>query len=124
MKIDYKNVRSTIGKRMLADGMSPIIDLKNSHGSWLVDGSNGKEYLDLFSMYASMSVGYNHPYVLDNAKRLEEASINKPANSDIYSAQMAEFVDTMGKVVQVHYGQYQFMLYIILKKKQIIINQF
>ena len=63
MKIEYKNVRSTIGSHMLADGMKPVIDLKNSHGSWLVDGTNGKEYLDLFSMYASMSVGYNHPYV-------------------------------------------------------------
>ncbi len=110
MKIDYKNVRSTIGKHMLADGMNPVIDLKNSHGSWLVDGTNGKEYLDLFSMYASMSVGYNHPYVLDNAKRLEEASINKPANSDIYSAQMAEFVDTMGKVVQPNYLPYAFYI--------------
>ena len=110
MKIDYKNVRSTIGKHMLADGMSPVIDLKNSHGSWLVDGTSGKKYLDLFSMYASMSVGYNHPYVLDNAKRLEEASINKPANSDIYSAQMAEFVDTMGKVVQPSYLPYAFYI--------------
>ena len=110
MKIDYKNVRSTIGKRMLADGMKPVIDLKNSHGSWLVDGTNGKEYLDLFSMYASMSVGYNHPYVLDNAKRLEEASVNKPANSDIYSTQMAEFVDTMGKIVQPGYLPYAFYI--------------
>ena len=110
MKIDYKNVRSTIGKRMLADGMKPVIDLKNSHGSWLVDGTSGKEYLDLFSMYASMSVGYNHPYVLDNAKRLEEASINKPANSDIYSTQMAEFVDTMGKIVQPSYLPYSFYI--------------
>ena len=110
MKIDYKNVRSTIGKHMLADGMNPVIDLKNSHGSWLVDGTSGKKYLDLFSMYASMSVGYNHPYVLDNAKRLEEASINKPANSDIYSAQMAEFVDTMGNVVQPSYLPYAFYI--------------
>ena len=110
MIIDYKNVRSTIGKHMLADGMNPVIDLKNSHGSWLVDGINGREYLDLFSMYASMSVGYNHPYVLDNAKRLEIASINKPANSDIYSAQMAEFVETMGKLVQPSYLPYAFYI--------------
>ena len=110
MTIDYKNVRSAIGKHMLADGMNPVIDLKNSHGSWLVDGANGKEYLDLFSMYASMSVGYNHPYVLDNARRLELASINKPANSDIYSAQMAEFVDTMGKLVQPRYLPYAFYI--------------
>ena len=77
--------------------MSPVIDLENSHGSWLVDGRNGKEYLDLFSMYASMSVGYNHPYILENSNRLEKASLNKPANSDIYSTQMAEFVATMGE---------------------------
>ena len=110
MNIDYKNVRSRIGKHMLADGMSPIIDLKNSHGSWLVDGRNGKEYLDLFSMYASMSVGYNHPHVLKNSNRLEKASINKPANSDIYSVQMAEFVDTIGKVVQPSYLPYAFYI--------------
>ena len=110
MKIDYKTARSTIGKHMLADGMSPVIDLENSHGSWLVDGRNGKEYLDLFSMYASMSVGYNHPYILENANRLEKASLNKPANSDIYSTQMAEFVATMGKAVQPSYLPYAFYI--------------
>ena len=88
---------------MLADGMSPIIDLERSHGSWLVDGNTGREYLDLFSMYASMSVGYNHPYVLDNIDRLTRASVNKPANSDIYSPEMAEFVDTVGRIAQPSY---------------------
>ena len=84
MKIEFGEARKTIGQHMLADGMNPVIDLEKSHGSWLVDGSTGKEYLDLFSMYASMSVGYNHPYVLENKERLTKASINKPANSDIY----------------------------------------
>ena len=110
MRINYNNARSIIGKHMLADAMSPIIDLENSHGSWLVDGVTGKEYLDLFSMYASMSVGYNHPYVLANADRLEKASINKPANSDIYSTQMAQFVDTVGRVVQPNYLPYAFYI--------------
>ena len=95
---------------MLADGMSPIIDLERSHGSWLVDGNTGKEYLDLFSMYASMSVGYNHPYVLDNIDRLTRASINKPANSDIYSPEMAEFVDTVGRVAQPDYMPHAFYI--------------
>ena len=95
---------------MLADGMSPIIDLERSHGSWLVDGNTGKEYLDLFSMYASMSVGYNHPYVLDNIDRLTRASINKPANSDIYSPEMAEFVDTVGRIAQPNYMPHAFYI--------------
>ena len=110
MKIQFKNTRSTIGKHMLADGMSPVIDLEKSHGSWLVDGNTGKEYLDLFSMYASMSVGYNHPYVLENIDRLTKAAVNKPANSDIYSPEMAEFVDTVGQIAQPDYMPYAFYI--------------
>jgi len=110
MSIHFNDTRSTIGKHMLADGMSPIIDLKKSHGSWLVDGKTGKEYLDLFSMYASMSVGYNHPYVLDNIDRLTSAAVNKPANSDIYSPEMAEFVDTVGRVAQPEYMPHSFFI--------------
>ncbi|MBT4784851.1 MAG: aminotransferase class III-fold pyridoxal phosphate-dependent enzyme, partial [Candidatus Marinimicrobia bacterium] len=59
------NVRSQIEKYMLADGMDQVIDLDKSHGVWLVDGRDNREYLDLFSMFASMPVGYNHPYILD-----------------------------------------------------------
>ena len=44
--IDARNVHATIGKHMLADGMDQVIDLKKSHGSWLVDARDGKEYLD------------------------------------------------------------------------------
>ena len=110
MSIHFNDTRSTIGKHMLADGMSPIIDLKKSHGSWLVDGKTGKEYLDLFSMYASMSVGYNNPYVLDNIDRLTSAAVNKPANSDIYSPEMAEFVDTVGRVAQPEYMPHSFFI--------------
>ena len=104
----YNDVHKVIGKHMLADGMSPVIDLEKSHGSWLVDGSNGDEYLDLFSMFASLSVGYNHPYVLQNKDRLLASAINKPTNSDIYSLAMAEFVETMGRVAQPDYLPYSF----------------
>jgi len=93
---------------MLADGMSPVIDLENSHGSWLVDGNTGDEYLDLFSMFASLAVGYNHPYVIENKNRLLASAINKPTNSDIYSIAMAEFVETMGRVAQPDYLPYSF----------------
>ena len=108
--ISFQDTRNAIGKYMLADGMTPVIDLKKSHGSWLVDGNTGKEYLDLFSMYASMSVGYNHPYVLENKDRLTFAAINKPANSDIYSPYMAEFVDTMGRIAQPDYLPFSFFI--------------
>ena len=108
--IDARNVHATIGKHMLADGMDQVIDLKKSHGSWLVDAQDGKEYLDLFSMFASMPVGYNHPTLLENRERIADAALNKPTNSDIYSTQMAEFVDTIGRIAQPDYLPYSFFV--------------
>ena len=76
MAIHATKVHETLGKHILADGMDPVIDLKSSHGSWLVDRKDGREYLDLFSMFASLSVGYNHPHILKNQDRLKEAALN------------------------------------------------
>ena len=108
MNITPNKVRDSIGRYMLADGMEHVIDLEKSHGSWLVDARNNKEFLELFSMVASMSVGYNHLYVLENKDRLTDASLNKPTNSDVYSMQMAEFVETMGRMTQPEYLPYAF----------------
>ena len=108
IKNNSSDVRSQIEKYMLADGMDQVIDLDKSHGVWLVDGRDGREYLDLFSMFASMPVGYNHPYILDQKDRITSAAINKPTNSDVYSTQMADFVSTMGRVAQPDYLPYAF----------------
>ena len=105
-----QEAKTNIGKRILADGMDQIIDLNKSHGSWLVDSRDEKEYLDLFSMFASLSVGYNHPYLLENKDRLTSSALNKPTNSDVYSMEMAAFVDTMGRIAQPHYLPYAFYI--------------
>jgi len=109
-KISANAVRNTIEKRMLADGFEPVIDLKKSHGSWFVDKRDDKKYLDLFSMFASMPIGYNHPYLLERTDKFRDVAINKPTNSDIYSTEMAEFVATMGRVAQPSYLPYAFYI--------------
>jgi len=108
--ISANAVRNTIEKRMLADGFEPVIDLKKSNGSWFVDKRDGREYLDLFSMFASMPIGYNHPYLLERADKFRDVAINKPTNSDIYSTEMAEFVDTMDRIAQPSYLPYAFYI--------------
>ena len=108
--MNKSDIRKIIAESILADGMSPIIDLEKSHGSWLVDKVNGKEYLDLFSMFASLSVGYNHPYVLEQSERLRIAAINKPTNSDVYSQEMAEFMHTFKRVAQPDYLPHTFFI--------------
>ena len=108
MSIAPTDVHKTIAKHMLADGMEQVIDLKKSHGSWLVDARNGREYLDLFSMFASMPIGYTHPYMMENKDRLTHAALNKVTNSDVYSTEMAEFVETVARIAQPDYLPYAF----------------
>ena len=50
MSIKASNVKKVLSKNILADGFEPIIDLKNSHDSWLVDARDGTEYLDMLSL--------------------------------------------------------------------------
>ena len=50
MGIEAIRVREVLGKHILTDGYDPIIDLDKSHGSWVVDGRDGTEYLDMFSI--------------------------------------------------------------------------
>jgi len=103
MKIEPKNVRKILSKNILADGFEPIIDLKKSHGSYLVDQRNGDEYLDMFSMYASGAVGYNHPYILEHKDILGEIAINKTTLSDIYNLYYADFMNTFSKYAMPDY---------------------
>ena len=97
MKIEPKNVRKVLDKKILADGFDPIIDLNKSYGSYLVDQRNGDEYLDMFSMYASGAVGYNHPYILKHKDILGDIAINKTTLSDIYNVYYADFMETFSK---------------------------
>jgi len=93
--IDPKNVHATLRRHQLADGLSMVMDLEKSHGSWLHDAATGAEYLDFFTCFASWPVGYNHPATLDPefCSAIELTGRNKPASSDLYTTYMAEFVE-------------------------------
>ena len=110
MAIDSKNVRATLGKHILADGFDPVMDMEKSHGSWLVDERDGTEYLDMFSMFASGAVGYNHPDIVAKRDRLVISAQNKPTLSDIYNVYYAEFLDTFSKTAIPDYLPHAFFI--------------
>ena len=110
MTIDSKNVRATLGKHILADGYEPVMDMEKSHGSWLVDERDGSEYLDMFSMFASGAVGYNHPDILAVKDRLAAAALYKPTLSDIYNVQYAEFVEAFSNTAIPEYLPHTFFI--------------
>lgn len=109
MEVKNMTIHERLGKHILADGYPIVMDMEKSHGSYIVD-ENGVEYLDMFSMFASASIGYNHPYLVKNVNFLTEAAINKPTISDIYTKQYAEFVETFGRVAIPKELQYAFFV--------------
>ena len=92
-----RETHQRLAKHILADGLPVVIDLEKSHGSYIVD-VDGNEYLDMFSMFASSPVGYNHPHILKNADALKQSAINKLALSDVYPREYADFLDTFERV--------------------------
>ena len=108
--IDPKKVKQILGKNILADGFDPVIDLEKSSGSWIVDQRDGVKYLDMFSMYASGSVGYNHPYIIEHKDKLGEIAVNKTTLSDIYNVYYADFVDTFDKIAMPSYLKNAFFI--------------
>lgn len=95
-----EDVLSTLNQHILADGYQFVYDHKASQGSWLADAVTGKRYLDMFSFFASAPVGYNHPALRDPAFREKIADIAtiNPSNSEVYTVEMAEFVDTFARL--------------------------
>ena len=108
--IDAKKVRKILSKNILADGFTPIMDLEKSKGSYIVDQATGDSYLDMFSMFASGSIGYNHPNILKNKKLLTSVSLIKPTLSDLYNVYYADFVDTFNKLAIPKYLPHAFFV--------------
>lgn len=100
-KTQADNVHSTLREWMLVDGLEVVYDTEKSKGSRFVDALSGNEYIDLFSFFASMPVGHNHPGLDDPAfrEKLMAAALVKPSNSDIYTTAMADFVATFGRTM-------------------------
>lgn len=100
VNINANEVHSSLSKRMLVDGFDFVLDIKNSKGLTLVDEKTGEEYLDFFSFFASSPLGMNHPKLNtpEFREELADAAMNKPSNSDIYTTQMAYFVETFSRV--------------------------
>ncbi len=88
-------------KHLLVDGFEMVLDLERSQGRTLVDAQDGGTYLDMFSFYASNALGMNHPaFAGDDVRaRLAAAAVHKPSNSDVYTAELADFVTTFERVL-------------------------
>ena len=101
LNIAPENVNATLSKHILADGFDLTFDMEKSEGVYIYDSKNKRRLLDFFTCFASVPLGYNHPKMLgDDAftKSLMLAALTNPSNSDIYTTQYAQFIDTFSRV--------------------------
>ncbi len=112
MSIKPADVHKTLGKYMLIDGFDIVLDLKKSKGCQIYDSKNNRHVLDCFSFFASAPLGCNHPKLVSSEfiKKIGEIAVNKPTNSDIYTIEMAEFVDSFARHAVPHYFKHLFFV--------------
>lgn len=107
------SVRTTLQKHILADGYEMVLDLEKSNGVYLYDSASGKKYLDFFTFFASNPLGMNHQRLAGDpefVQKLGKVAINKPSNSDVYTEEMAHFVQTFSRVGIPDYLPYAFFV--------------
>lgn len=99
--IKPEHVQKTLEKHLLADGLDLVFDMKKSQGVYLFDSKRNRKLLDFFTCFASVPLGYNHPKMIEDESFKENlllAAIANPSNSDIYTTQFADFVETFSRV--------------------------
>jgi len=99
--ISPSEVLETIEQHVLLDGFKIVVDLDKSRGPYLHNAVTNKRLIDLYGFFGSMPIGFNHPHFDDPAvqRDLLRAAKVKVANSDVYSEDYAEFVETFERVV-------------------------
>lgn len=112
IRVASADVRDSLAEHILVDGYHLVQDLEKSHGVWLHDAVRGRDLLDFFGHFSTNPVGFNHPK-LDNEefrRRILPAALNKPANSDVYTTFMAEFVETFARTVPPRFRRHLFFV--------------
>ncbi len=98
--ITATNVTEFLSQHLLTDILPFVFDLERSIGNHLYDAEHDRFLLDCFSFIASNPLGYNHPKMFDKEfeQKLLRAARIKPSNSDVYTVEMGEFVETFVEV--------------------------
>jgi L-lysine 6-transaminase len=112
MPITPSKVHETLKKHVIVDGLNLVLDLKKSKGCKIYDSRFNRNLLDCFSFFATSPLGCNHPKLTtpEFIKKIGEVAINKPTNSDVYTIEMAEFIDSFAKYAMPDYFKHLFFI--------------
>ncbi|TCD04406.1 L-lysine 6-transaminase [Pedobacter frigidisoli] len=101
LTVPADRVNESLSKHILADGFDLTYDMEKSRGAYIYDSKYNRTLLDFFTCFASVPLGYNHPKMINDEafkKSLLQAAMANPSNSDVYTQQYAQFLETFSKI--------------------------
>lgn len=113
LSVSPENVQQILNRYILADGYDLTFDMEKSNGVHIYDSKKKRTLLDFFTCFASVPLGYNHPKMLNDEefkKNLMLAALTNPSNSDIYTTQYAQFVETFARIGIPNYLPHAFFI--------------
>lgn len=113
LSVAPENIIESLQKHVLGDGYDLAFDMEKSKGVYIYDAKHKRTLLDFFTCFASVPLGYNHPKMLADEefkKNLMLAALSNPSNSDIYTAQYANFVETFARIGMPEYLPHAFFI--------------
>lgn len=112
VRIAPAEVRDALSRHILVDGYHLVQDIEKSHGVWLHDAVRGRDMLDFFGHFSTTPIGFNHPKMTtpEFSRRILPPALNKPANSDVYTSYLAEFVETFSRTVPEAFRRHLFFV--------------
>ncbi|HRS00984.1 MAG TPA: L-lysine 6-transaminase [Bacteroidota bacterium] len=111
-QVPPESVMEEISKHLLLDGYDLVLDLQASHNSTIIDERDNKKFVDFFTCFASMPIGFNHPKIADDdfINYIGKVATSKPTNSDVYTVQYATFIKTFFNIAVPDNFKYGFFI--------------
>ncbi|WP_443938318.1 L-lysine 6-transaminase [Pedobacter sp. MW01-1-1] len=113
LTVPANQVNQALSKHILADGLDLTYDIEKSQGAYIYDAKHNRALLDFFTCFASVPLGYNHPKMINDEafkKNLLQAALANPSNSDVYTQQYAQFVETFSQIGIPNYLPHAFFI--------------
>ena len=112
LSIPADQVHDLVVRYLPSHGIDVVVDLQKSQGSDLVDARSGQSYLDVFSFFATNPLGFNHPHMISREviDELGQAALHKPSNSDSYTREMAQFLETFVRLAKPDFMKHVFFI--------------
>ncbi len=110
--ISTSEIHSYLHKYLQKASFDLILDLEKSTPSHIYDKKYDRYFLDMFTFFATMPLGMNHPEMFDESflQKLKKVAINKPSNTDFFTDELAEFIETFNRVALPDWGKYLFFI--------------